>query len=227
MKCFAYPLLALACAGAADAAVLIDDFESGHPHGWTFGVTHPDTILPDGGTPGRYLYNDYVASFAPRATAKPAVGTALYAALRSGAITRISIDAITYWTSVRRSGAFALVLRATRGTLQPDDDDFAFTLSSRPVPAVGEGWVNYSFAVPSTSGEATPAGWVGGHFADMGRWRRGMDWRQLMRSVDQIEFWWIDPRLYGLVHDSQIGIDSVRVELGGIRPMDAAEAEQN
>ena len=227
MKRLVCALLLLSGMSGAGAAVLIDDFEQGNPHNWTFGVTNPDRILPQGGKPGSYLYNDYVVSCAPRATARPPAGTPLSAALRSGMITRIAVDAITHWTSVRRGGAFALLLRATQGTPQTDDDDFAFTLSGRPVPAVGEGWVNFSFNVPSASMETTPVGWTGGHFANMQRWRDGMNWPRLLRKVDQIEFWWIDPRLYGLVHDSEVGIDTVRVEIGGIRPMALSEDTQD
>ena len=213
MKYISGILFTMLSASSASAAVIVDDFESGNPHKWTFSVTNPDSLKPSGGNPRSYLLNTLVIRHAPRVLSHPDLHTPLGVALATASVSRIAVDAITHATSIPRSGAFALVLRATNGTPHVKDDDFAYTLADREVPRVGEGWVSYSFDVPSGSTDATPRGWNGGNHFDHGRWREGMSWPRFIHQVDQVEFWWIDPRQLGIVHDSMVGIDNVRVEI--------------
>jgi len=201
-----------AAAASAPALAQTDDFDAGtNPNGWTFGVTTGDVLEPTGGNPDGWLRNPLIDSFAPILTSGSTATNALPADMRAAGVTRIDVDAITNDVSITAGGRnFTILLRDTKGTPSVDDDDYAYSVGAL-VPQVGQGWVSYSFDVPSASTDPTPAGWSGGWVGDLSAFRPGVTWSDLITSVDVVEFWWIDPTFFAILQQWDVGVDNIAI----------------
>ncbi|MFT7679183.1 MAG: hypothetical protein ACI8QC_003183 [Planctomycetota bacterium] len=199
----------------ASAAQANDDFDSGtNPNGWSFGVTTPDVVEPNGGNPGGYLHNPFVASFAPIVQNDENIPSAFTGDFRAAGVTRISVDAITNSVNFGNTGfEFSMVLRDTKGTPQFDDDDYAYYVGPEG-PQEGNGWKSFIFDVPSQSTDAVPAGWKGGWAGDGENFRPGVEWSDIITNVDRVEFWWLNPSFFAIIQNWDVGIDNVTVETG-------------
>ncbi|MEL6712278.1 MAG: hypothetical protein AAFP86_00805 [Planctomycetota bacterium] len=216
--------LALLFLATPALAAQLDDFEGGaNPNGWSFRVTTPDVVEAAGGNPDGWLHNALVDSFAPIVATGPAVPSAFTGDLRARGVTRIGVDAITLGASITAAGRdFTLLLRDTKGTPDPSDDDYAYALGGL-VPQVGAGWSTYVFDVPSASTDAVPTGWEGGWAGDPENFRPGVTWSDVVTSVDVVEFWWLDPAFFALFQQWDVGIDNVFVETSGILTICSAD----
>ncbi|MEO0662183.1 MAG: hypothetical protein AAFZ87_11645, partial [Planctomycetota bacterium] len=176
-----------------------------------------------GGNPDGWLHNALVDSFAPIVATGPAVPSAFTGDLRARGVTRIGVDAITLGASITAAGRdFTLLLRDTKGTPDPSDDDYAYALGGL-VPQVGAGWSTYVFDVPSASTDAVPTGWEGGWAGDPENFRPGVTWSDVVTSVDVVEFWWLDPAFFALFQQWDVGIDNAFVETSGISTICSAD----
>ena len=195
------------------ASAQVDDFEGGaNPNGWTFGVSTPDVVEPTGGNPGGWLHNPSVDSFAPILEIGAGSNSAFVGDLRANGVTRIAIDAITNSASFGAGGRnFSLVLRDSKGTPSPNDDDYAYFVGPL-VPQIGQGWSSYSFDIPSQSTAPVPAGWSGGWSGDPGNFRPGVTWSDVIENVDAVEFWWLDPSFAAIFQQWDVGVDNISVE---------------
>ena len=204
-----------AAAASAPASAQIDDFDAGtNPNGWTFGVTTGDILEPTGGNPGGWLHNPLIDSFAPILTSGSTATNAVPTDMRAAGVTRIDIDAITNGVSITAAGrSFTILLRDTKGTPDVNDDDYAYSVGAL-VPQVGQGWVSYSFDVPSASNDPTPAGWSGGWVGDLSAFRPGVTWSDVISSVDVVEFWWIDPTFFAIFQQWDVGVDNIEIVSG-------------
>ena len=53
------------------------------------------------------------------------------------------------------------------------------------MPLPGQGWVHYDFNVPSASTAPVPPGWSGGWSGNPSAFRPGVDWNDVITSVDR------------------------------------------
>jgi hypothetical protein len=195
------------------AATFVDTFTGGaNSAGWSFNSFNPDTIESTGGNPGAWLRNNLLDTFAPILTNDAAIDSNFNGNLRAKGITAMGVDARTDHADFGAGGRdFSLLLRDTKGTpLDPEDDDYAYYVGPL-VPQVGQGWVSYDFPVPSQSTEPLPGGWTGGYAGDPEHFRPGIDWNDVITSVDQVEFWWLNPSFFAIFQQWDVGVDNVRV----------------
>ena len=190
----------------------VDDFEGGaNVGGWSF-IAGADIIQPTGGNPGAWLRNTFVNSFAPILSTNDAIPSTFVGDYRAKGVTMLSFDAQTVSSTFGSPVGFqmSVLLRDTKGTGDPTDDDYAYSLGPN-VPLPGEGWVHYDFPVPSSSTAAVPAGWSGGWAGNPSEFRPGVDWNDVITSVDRVEFWWIDPQLFAIFRSWDIGADNITI----------------
>ncbi len=197
----------------------VDDFEGGlNRAGWSFGVTVPDRIEEVGGNPGAWLRNSGIVSFAPILTSDPSRPGPWSGDFRANGVQRIAFDARTDARGFGQPRGFTmtLLLRDTKGTPDASDDDYAYAAAGE-VPQIGAGWQRYDIAVPSDSTAAVPPGWQGGWAGGLG-FRPGVDWNDLIRNVDRVEMWWIDPTFFAIITNWDVGVDNITFEqTGGAR----------
>ena len=214
-------LLTVALSGTVVAqcppVVTLDDFEGGaNRQGWSFNVNTPETIVPSGGHPGAWLRNNDIISFAPILTSDPKAAGLIAGDFRAQGVTRISFDARTDLRSVGQPRGFAMsiLLRDSKGTPRGEDDDYAYFIGPE-VPQVGAGWKSYSFDIPSQLTSSLPSGWTGGSWLNLTQFRAGVDWNDVITSVDTVEFWWIDPSFSAIIGVWHAGVDSIAFEQSG------------
>ncbi|MHC4837422.1 MAG: hypothetical protein ACYTF3_04460 [Planctomycetota bacterium] len=189
-----------------------DDFEGGDNDAqWTFGVFPADTIETTGGISGNWLRNNQIDMFTvilrTETTTGPWVGD-----MRATGVSRIHFDAQTLGATFGAGGRqMSVLLRDTKGTSIPDDDDYAYSIGPL-VPQVGAGWSHYNFEIPSQSTDAVPAGWKGGWAGDLENFRPGVDWNDVITSIDVVEIWWMDPALFAIFQQWDAGVDNLTIE---------------
>ena len=143
----------LTFAVAAQAQVVVADFEGGVNNGdWTWGNSN-DVIEATGGNPDGYLRNPGLdAPF-------PVLRSAFYAEDFTGdyaatGVTHISGDFICHDSSNQYIGEFmfCVFLRNDMGTPNDQLDDIYVYPNPEnwTCPDIGEGWVHYDFEIPST-----------------------------------------------------------------------------
>lgn len=180
---------------------------------WTFGVFQADVIEPSGGVPDSWLHNSQVDSFTAilrnDTTTGPWVGD-----YRNTGVSRIHFDAQTVGSDFGAGGRqMSVLLRDTKGTTDVNDDDYAYSKGPL-VPQNGAGWSHYNFEIPSQSTDATPQGWVGGWVGNGRDFRPGIDWNDVITSVDVVEIWWMDPSLFAIFQFWDVGADNLTIEWG-------------
>lgn len=210
------PLLVAGAAGAGEATI-VEGFEgSTNRATWTF---RPGADLHEleGGNPLAWLHQPNFDTFAPILKNNPLQPSAFVGDFRAMGVTRISLDARTDFTSFGSPTDFelSLLLRDTKGTPFVDDDDYAYFIGPE-VPQPGQGWKHYDCDVPSASTVSVPPGWRGGWVGDPENFRPGVDWNNVITSVDVVEFWWIDPRLFAIPRLWDIGADNIAIELDSV-----------
>ncbi|MEZ5973544.1 MAG: hypothetical protein R3E96_01505 [Planctomycetota bacterium] len=199
----------------ATALAHTDDFEGGvNGAGWRF-IAPADVIETAGGNPGAWLHNASIDSFAAILRSDPAQVSPFHGDYRAAGVTSIAIDARTDATDFGAAGfEFSIVLRDTKGTSSVNDDDYAYFVGAQ-VPQPGQGWVHYDFAIPSADTSAVPSGWSGGWVGDGAAFRPGVDWNDVIQSVDQVEFWWINPSYFAILQNWTVGVDNVEIQMSG------------
>jgi hypothetical protein len=211
--------LALALVPAASmAAQVTDTFESGtNPNewGWTNNSGGAYIIEMTGGNPGAWLdsgtpyYSDH-----PNLTSIPPDGSDLRAALASGTLQAASFSFRQY-----ASGCFPIYTSRSQFSLALID------LHSDPGGAVIEAhttrgpssigvphvalWTRASFAIPSGSTDAVPDGWALNAPPEL-----GYTWQDLMRNVDGIRFFVVNPDDMTFDACWRLGADDVTVTYG-------------
>ena len=118
---------------------------------------------------------------------------------RAAGVTAVEVDARTSRSEPAGCGLpFTLVLRSNAGTPNdPADDDFAYLWDDYSglliAPCSAEGWLKFRFEIPSKDTASLPTGWTGGHAANPMTFRPGVNWNDVITSVDRIELWWGAP----------------------------------
>lgn len=200
---------------------LVETFEGGsNEAAWSFGGF--DEIEPTGGADdgGAWLRVSNLATFYPILQNDAGVDSPFNGDFRSRGVTSVGLDAQTVFADFGGCGlAFSVVLRDTKGTANPADDDYAYFWDGGVemlAPCVGEGWVRYDVPVPSADTSSLPAGWTGGWDNDPENFRPGVDWNDVITSVDRVEFWWGGPPIFAIVQEWEAGADNLTIECGGV-----------
>jgi hypothetical protein len=208
----------------AGAETFVDDFEGGaNETGWAF-IQGGDVIEATGGNPGFWLHQPYYDTFAPILDSAWGASTPFAGDYRAQGVSQIGIDAVTINNSYGSSTGFqfALLLRDTNGTpANFEDDDYAYAYFEQ-CPLVGEGWVHYDFGIPSQETDPVPPGWTGGYYGDLESFRPGVDWNDVITSVDRVEFWWIHPAWAAMFQQWDVGADNISITFGGGTPVEDA-----
>jgi len=203
-------LLAVAAAPAV-AADFTETFDGGsNVGGWTFG-TGNEVIEGSGGNPGAYLHDTFVDTFAPQPrTSQPSLFTG---DLRQLGVTSIGIDLITFSVDFSAEGRpLTLMLISDQGTPANFDDDWAaYIMGPSNVPLPGEGWVSYSFDVPSQE-TALPAGWATIAFGASSP--PEPDWNLLITDVAEVRFFYGDPTMFFIFQGWNLGLDNPTISYG-------------
>jgi hypothetical protein len=204
--------LALALAAApALAETFTETFDGGsNVGGWTFG-TGNEVIEAGGGNPGAYLHDTFVDTFAPQPrTSQPSIFTG---DLRQLGVSRIGIDLITFSVDFSAEGRpLTLMLISDQGTPANFDDDWAaYFMGPSNIPLPGEGWISYSFDVPSQE-TSLPAGWATVAFGPSSP--PEPDWNQVITNVAELRFFYGDPTMFFIFQGWNLGLDNPTISYG-------------
>lgn len=195
-----------AFASTSLAATTTVTFDGGVNTGsWTygFGMSTPST----GGNPGWYLRSQGLDTFAPQLrTQGDSVFTGNY---RDRGVSAIGVDLNTFAVDFSAAGRpLALMLIEDNGTPgNPDDDWAAYTLHPDNIPVPGEGWRSFSFDVPSDS-TTLPAGW---NVISLGFEAPTPDWNTVITDVDQVVFFYGDPKFFFIFQMWTLGADNIAI----------------
>jgi len=204
-----FPILiaALAVAAAAAADSFVETFDGGsNEGGWSFG-TGNEVIETSGGNPGAYLHDPSIDSYAPQPRTAWGTSSVFVGDFRTNRVTGLSIDLITLAVDFSAEGRpLALMLVSDNGTPASSDDDWAgYTLSPDNVPLPDQGWLGYSFVVPSWE-PTWPADW---HVILFGPDSPpAPDWNTLITAVDQVRFHYGDPEMVFIFQMWNLGLDN-------------------
>ena len=184
---------------------LLDDFEGGVNQGaWTY--NEEDVIETSGGNPGGYWHQNDALAYGPVIYS---TDPTLAGDWRAAGADRVTFDAVLHHYDMGSPVGFpmTLLLRDTKGTPDFGDDDVAYT-KGPDVPLVGEGWKSFDFAVPIDDTSPLPAGWVG-------KFHPGVDWNDLITSVDRVGIYWYDLDAVVLYGVWDVGLDNIAVSANG------------
>ena len=195
-----------------------ETFESGTNTGdWTWG-TGSETFVVGTDSYGRYLREDYLVTFTPRASTDFGSQSVFTGDYRARNVAFVGIDmAIPYVSGNVNGRTVTLILLNDNGT--PDDlgDDWgAFTDTSLPIPPTGVAgfspsdilqWRSYDIAVPSQS-NTLPEGWS---WVSRNYPRKNGGWARLMRDVDYVGFIMGDPAVIYPLTAWDVALDNPRI----------------
>ncbi|MDF1798413.1 MAG: hypothetical protein P1V81_04500 [Planctomycetota bacterium] len=205
-------LSAPAALASGGGLVLVDDFTGGvNQAGWSYNPG--DVIEATGGNPGGWWHQASADTFAPIISSDPFTLAGDY---RAEDIGSISFDARLDHMDFGDGTGFnmAILLRDHKGTVTVTDDDYAYYVGPN-IPLQGAGWKAFDFAIPSQDTSATPAGWTGGWVGDCCGFRPGVDWNDVITSVDRVEIWFIDPSFFAIFQNWDVGLDNIQVKPNG------------
>ncbi len=137
---------------------------------------------------------------------------------RAAGVTAIEVDARTTRSEPAGCGLpFTIVLRSNAGTPNdPADDNFAYLWDDYSglliAPCSAEGWLKFRFEIPSEDTASLPNGWTGGHAADPMTFRPGVNWNDVITSVDRIELWWGAPPIDDPPRAWVVAVDNIVIK---------------
>ena len=197
----------------ATEVIYRETFESGtNVSGWTWGTGSED-ILENDGNPGRYLRENYLVTFTPRASTDFGIQSVFTG------VSSVGIDmAIPYVSGTATGRTVTVILLNDNGTPDDLEDDWgAFKVTDLPIPPTGIAgiieptdilqWRSYDITVPSQSA-TLPEGWS---WISRNYLRKNGSWARLMRDVDHVGFILGDPAtLYPLLA-WDVALDNPRI----------------
>jgi hypothetical protein len=197
----------LACAPAL-ADTFTETFDNGsNVGGWLYGGPG-ETIETTGGNPGAYLHSPSLDTFAPqpRTSGPDSVFTGDF---QGRNVSVLGVDLITIAVDFSAAGRpLTLMLVSNAGTPGDANDDWAaYFLGPQNVPEPGDGWVSFSFPVPSQS-PTPPPGW---QTIALGPNSPPPDWNDLITDVDEVRFFYGDPTNFFIFQFWDVGLDNVTI----------------
>ncbi len=205
-------LSSLALADGSGVAPLYDGFDDGTNQGGWF-YNPGDVIESTGGNPGGWLHQPVADTFGPIFTSTADNFTGDF---RAAGVDLLDFDARLDGLQFGDGSGFemCLLLRDTKGTPDVGDDDYAYFVGPN-IPLKGAGWKHFDFAIPSQSVEPVPAGWTGGWVGDPTSFRPGIDWNDVITSVDRVEIHWLNPAFFAIFQQWNVGHDNIAFHAGG------------
>jgi hypothetical protein len=193
-----------------------ETFESGTNIGnWTWG-TGSETFVVGTDSHGRYLREDYLVTFTPRASTDFGGQSIFTGDYHARNVAFLGVDmAIPYVSGNVNGRTVTLILLNDNETPGDLGDDWgAFLVTDLPIPPTGVAgiteilqWRSYDIAVPSQS-NSLPQGWS---WISRNYLRKNGSWARLMRDVDHVGFIMGDPsNLYPLLA-WDVALDNPRV----------------
>ena len=196
----------------------IETFSGGGNEG-AWSLSGGSVIESVGGDPDAFLHDAYLDTFAPRARTrwgKVSLFTGQYREQRVVSLAAsFQIVAVTQTVEER---PMSLMLVSDPDTPDDETDDtYVFYVGPDNVPSPGAGWISYEFEVPAHSmtlpfprsqTEGEP-GWVAAH-GDLFTPAPDPDaaWNTVMEDVDQVIFWFHDPRYFAILQGWNVGMDN-------------------
>jgi hypothetical protein len=223
--------------GCRRKTIFTESFEGGSNEGnWSFGIAE-EAILPSGNPHGDVLITSCqtnpclipdmpLATFAPQARTRESESE-FTGNLRAKRVTEVGADFRLYRVSfdTYQERPLSLVLVSFNGTPENIDDDlYVFLVGKKnipsPSPTGNGGWVTYTFDLPTSSPtlptpfsmvEGDP-GWVA---ADGEIFFPADDpdavWNRVVENVDEMIFWWHDPRFYAIFQNWKVAMDNASI----------------
>lgn len=191
---------------------VIVDFEDGQrPPEIVLG--HPGNfVVSSGGNPGHWLRNNTLAAFAPSLYIGPAAESPFLGNYVERNVEAISVDAQTLSAPFGVEGRpYSVVLVNYNGAPGDVEAHLRVYYTGPLAPQPGEGWSEYSFDIPSQYDGAMPEGWSGGHYEDPEGLPEGVEWQDVISSVDEVWLMWGHPAYFYLLQDFDIGVDNVGI----------------
>jgi hypothetical protein len=169
-------------------------------------------VAASGGNPGQWLRNNTLAAFAPSLYIGPSTDSPFLGNYVERNVESISVDAQTLAAPFGVEGRpYSVVLVNYNG--QPHDVEAHHRVyyTGPLAPQPGEGWSEYSFDIPSQYEGAMPEGWSGGHYEDPEGLPEGVEWQDVISSVDEVWLMWGHPAYFYLLQDFDIGVDNIGI----------------
>jgi hypothetical protein len=209
-------LVACACASAG-ATEVVDNFDQGNPDHWVWSGSYgmDSSTNPVGGNPGGWVDSlEPFYSSHPAVTSFPSAAMPLHEALASGSLHALRIDlqrlATDEETCSGHSIASSITLQLADLHSDPNHGLIeADTTLGPATPADAFPWTTYSFEIPSGSLDDVPEGWRMSFAPEL-----DYNWQDLMRNVDAISVFIVDPQDIVTEGCWHFGADNVVVTYG-------------
>jgi hypothetical protein len=172
-----------------------------------------------GGHPGAFLHDPYLETFAPWGQTQWGVESLFTGNYRAQDVISLAADFRTFSVNLTaEERPMSVMLLSDAGTPRdPTDDLFVFYVGRENIPLPGRGWDGYEFDVPSDSAtlpfprsliEGEP-GWVATR-GDVFTPAPDADaaWNAVIEDVDQVIFWFHDPRFFAFIQSWDVGMDN-------------------
>lgn len=176
-------------------------------------------IESQGGNPGAFLRDRYLATFAPWGQTGWGVESLFTGNYRAQDVSALAADFRVFSASLTAEGRLmSVMLVSDAGTPEvPGDDIFVFYVGPDNIPLPDKEWVEYRFDIPSDSPVlpfprslvAGEPGWVVAQ-GDVFTPAADPDaaWNTAIQDVDQVIFWFHDPRFFAFIQSWDVGMDN-------------------
>lgn len=197
--------------------VFTETFSGGNEGAWS--LSGGGVVEAAGGRPGAFLHDDYLDTFAPWGQTEWGVASMFTGDYRAQDVIALAANFRVFSVTITAAERpMSLVLVSDAGTPRdPTDDLFVFYVGEDNIPMPGRGWHAYEFDIPSDSPvlpfprsqiEGEP-GWVA-TVGDMFTPAPDPDaaWNAVIQDVDQVIFWFHDPRFFAFIQTWDLGMDN-------------------
>jgi hypothetical protein len=199
-------------------SIFEETFSSGgNEGGWT--VSSGGYIERQGGSLGAFLHGPGLETFAPLVHTEPGTSSLFTGDYRAQAVVELSAEFKIFVASETVAERPMTVVLVNDSNTPDDimDDLYVYYVGQRNIPRARQGWTRYAFDIPSDSPglpfprstvEGEP-GWVATQ-GDVFTPARDPDatWNAVIQDVDQVIFWFHDPRYFAFLQNWDVGVDN-------------------
>lgn len=198
---------------------LVSESFSGGSNEGAWSLSDRSVIKSSGGNPGAFLHDAHLDTFAPQAQTQWEDASLFIGKYREQRVVSLTASVRIVSASLTvEERPMSLMLVSEPGTPGDTSDDiFVYYVGPDNIPLPGAGWRPYQFEVPSHSltlpfphsmTEGQP-GWVVTR-GDIFTPAKDPDaaWNIVMEDVDQVIFWFHDPRYFAILQRWNVGLDN-------------------